>query len=235
MAVMKTRILAGLFVGVWAGLTALTVQAQNIAPYGDSVTTFGADPESSYRYWLYQKLSDAGFSFNFVGTGFGADNGTPANSWPDEQFSGHEGWSAADAAANVDAVIATSPDIVLLDFGSNDYDPAAGVKACLAEVRSSLDATMQSFAAYKSDIIILLAKPTPWVAHSAGEKKFMSGLSGAVSKAAKDEKKAGVHVIVVNLYGGFNARKDTMDGSHPNVIGEQKIANKYFQSLKKVL
>ena len=232
---MKTRILAGLFVGLWAGLGAFSIQAQNIAPYGDSVTTFGADPESSYRYWLYQDLSNAGFSFNFVGTGFGVENGTPANSWPEEQFSGHEGWTAADAAANVGDVINTGPDIVLLDFGSNDYDSNAGAKASLAEVRSSLDATMQSFAAYKPDIIILLAKPTPWVPQTSDERRFMSGLSGAVSKAAQDEKKAGVRVIVVNLFGGFNARKNTMDGSHPNVIGEQKIANKYFQALKKVL
>jgi lysophospholipase L1-like esterase len=56
-----------------------------------------------------------------------------------------------------------------------------------------------------------------------------------VAKAAADERRAGVHVVLVNLHGGFNARKDTKDGTHPNVRGEQKIANKYFQALRRVL
>jgi lysophospholipase L1-like esterase len=66
-----------------------------------------------------------------------------------------------------------------------------------------------------------------------GTRRFMSGLSGAVAKAARDERRAGVRVVVVNLHAGFNARKNTKDGSHPNVSGEQKIANKYFQALRR--
>jgi lysophospholipase L1-like esterase len=37
------------------------------------------------------------------------------------------------------------------------------------------------------------------------------------------------------LRAGFNPRSDTKDGTHPNVRGEQKIANRYFQALRKVL
>jgi lysophospholipase L1-like esterase len=39
-------------------------------------------------------------------------------------------------------------------------------------------------------------------------------------------------VVAVKL-GGFNLRKDTFDGVHPNEIGEQKIARKLFLALAK--
>ena len=62
-----------MFAGACVCLGGLSANAQvRILPYGDSVTTFGSAPESSYRYWLYTDLTDAGFNFPpdfvFVGT-----------------------------------------------------------------------------------------------------------------------------------------------------------------------
>ena len=239
---MKKQFLASVIAGACACVGCLSANAQvKILPYGDSVTTFGSAPESSYRYWLYTDLTDAGFQldvdFSFVGTESGTQDGPPANDWPAEEFSGNEGESSGEAAGEAASIAsATQPDIVLLDFGSNDYDASQSVKDTLAQTRANLDAIIQAFAAQNPNVTILLAKPTPWVVtldSPPGTKQFMSGLSGAVAKAAQDQKKAGVNVILVNLHGGFNARADTKDGSHPNVRGEQKIATKYFQLLRK--
>jgi acyl-CoA thioesterase-1 len=244
MAVMKKQILASVFAGACVCLSCLSANAQlRILPFGDSVTTFGSVPESSYRYWLYTDLTDAGFiyqqDFDFVGTEFGTQDGAPQNDWPAQQFSGDEGESSGGAAGEAAGVAsATNPDVVLLDFGSNDYDASQSVKDTLAQTRANLDAIIQAFAAQNPNVVILLAKPTPWVVtfdSPPGTKQFISGLGGAVAKAAADERRAGVNVVLVNLRGGFNARKDTKDGSHPNVRGEQKIANKYFQALRRRL
>jgi len=242
MVLMKKQILASMFVGacVWVG--GLSARAQvRILPYGDSVTTFGSAPESSYRYWLFTDLSNAGFTFQqdfvFVGTESGVQDGSPQNDWPAEEFSGNEGESSGEAAGEAAGIAgATQPDIVLLDFGSNDYDGSQSVKDTLAQTRANLDAIIQAFAAQNGNVTILLANPTPWVVAPGsppGTRKFMSGLSGAVAKAARDGRRAGVKVVVVNLHNGFNARKDTKDGEHPNVRGEQIIANKYFQALRR--
>jgi acyl-CoA thioesterase-1 len=242
---MKKQILALVSAGACIGLGCFSANAQlKILPYGDSVTTFGSAPESSYRYWLYTDLTDAGFVFQqdfvFVGTESGTQDGPPQNDWPAEEFSGDEGESSGGAAggeaANVAA--ATQPDVVLLDFGSNDYDASQSVKDTLAQTRANLDAIIQAFAAQNPNVVILLARPTPWLVTSdspPGTRQFMSGLSGAVAKAAADQRRAGVNVVLVNVRGGFNVRKNTKDGSHPNVVGEQKIANKYFQSLRRFL
>jgi acyl-CoA thioesterase-1 len=236
---MKRQNFAGLFVGLCLSIAPFIGEAQNIMIMGDSVTARGDSPESSYRYWLWQDLLGIGFQGAFVGNQYGVSDGAPLNSDFDQHYEGggttDDAWSTQDGIDNLGNANSQGADIVLLDLGSNDYNPGTDLKSNLAQVQANLETIMNGLAAQKPDIIILLAKPTPWVTSDRNEKRFMSGLSGAVSKAAKDEKKAGVNVIVVNLHGGFNARSDTKDGTHPNSRGEQKIANKYFHVLKKIL
>jgi hypothetical protein len=237
---MKKQNLLAWFIGVCAGLGGLVASAQTILPYGDSVTTFGANPESSYRYWLYEKLSNAGLNFAIIGTHWGVDIGAPANSWPQEWYSGHLGWTSGDAAnpSNLKPVAGKAPNIVLLDFGSNDI--LAGMD--LGTTTTNLETIIQAFAAANSGVTILLAVPTGFVTDPtlpakarSHQKSQQSKLAGVVNKVAATENKAGIRVIKVNLFSGFNPKKDTIDGAHPNVQGEQKIANKYFQALKKIL
>ena len=39
-------------------------------------------------------------------------------------------------------------------------------------------------------------------------------------------------VVVVDQATGFNANSDTFDGIHPNEVGEQKMATKWFDALE---
>jgi lysophospholipase L1-like esterase len=224
-----------------AGFGALAAGSQTILPYGDSVTTFGANPQSSYRYWLYQDLTGAGLSFQIIGTRRGVENGSPANSWPQEAYSGHEGWTSQDAAdpANLNPVASLAPDVVILDFGSNDILQGFDLNTT---TESNLETIIQAFAAANSGVTILIAVPTGFVVdpsltsrQKSQQKSQQSKLASVISKVVKAETKAGVRVIKVNQMSGFNPKKDTIDGAHPNVQGEQKIANKYFQVLKKIL
>ena len=236
MARMKKQILTTLIAGACICLGAFGARAQvRILPYGDSVTSFGSAPESSYRYWLFVDLTNAGYVFQqdfvFVGTRSGTEDGAPQNNWPAEQYSGGEGQTSLNAQTDSGNIAnATQPDIVLLDFGSNDFGNWG-----LDTTRANLDAAIEEMRAVNPNVIVLIAKPTPWIDTDPGAKKFMSQLSSTIGKVAQDEKKAGANVVVVNLFGGFNARKDTKDDVHPNVQGEQKIAKKYFNALKGVL
>jgi lysophospholipase L1-like esterase len=174
-----------------------------------------------------------------VGTTFGVEDGAPANSWPQEWFAGHEGWTSSDAvfSDNLNAALGTSPDVLILDFGSNDISPA-GIP--LSQTKENLTQIIQAFAAQNPSIIIFIAKPTPFAVDPSSskadqklQKKEQSQLVGIVSSIAQAERKAGVRVYGVNLFAGFNVKKDTIDGSHPNVKGEQMIAAKYFKNFKK--
>ena len=240
MALMKKQNFAGLFVGFCLCASPLIGQAQvdhvNIMPFGDSVTAFGSNPESSYRYWLWQQLQDAGFNnIDFIGHSSGVADGAPAQTGFDQSYEGGgNDWTSLTALNDADNAGNLNPDIVLLDFGSNDFGEGWET-ANAGATRTNIDQVIETLRAHNANVIILLAKPTGWVTSDRGEKKFQSALCGAIGKAAQDEKKAGANIIVVNLHGGFSPQKDTKDGTHPNVRGEQKIANKYFQALKKIL
>jgi lysophospholipase L1-like esterase len=237
---MKKQNLAGLFVGLCLCAAPLVGEAQvKIMPFGDSVTSRGSAPESSYRYWLWKDLTDAGITnFTFIGSQNGVSDGAPANSWPDENYEGGDGLTSSDAVgiAPSASTLDGGSDIVLLDFGSNDIAPA-GIP--LDQTISNLDQVIQTFAAQNSGVIVLIAKPTPFAPDPSSspqdqrlQRREQSQLASMIGKLAKTEKKAGINVIAVDLFGGFNVKKNTDDGSHPNVIGEQKIAKKYFTVLK---
>lgn len=241
---MKKQISVLLFAGACLCSSSLVAQAQvKIMPFGDSVTSRGSAPESSYRYWLWKDLTDAGYNnFVFIGNQNGTSDGNnPANTWPMEAYEGGDGWTSLDAL-NQSPSAATQnggPDIVILDFGSNDISPAGYP---LSETEANLEQIIQDFAAQNPNVIILIAKPTGWAPDPSSsrsdqhlQKREQSQLCGIVGKVAKTEKKAGVRVIAVNQFGGFSVKKDTIDGAHPNVIGEQRIANKYYKVLRKLL
>ena|SRR5690348_16254001 len=238
----------GLFGGfcVCCALT-LTGRAQvntvKIMPMGDSVTARGSSPESSYRYWLWKDLQDAGFNnFVFLGNQNGVSDGAPANSWPQEHYEGggpgNDAWSTQNGVSAAPSAAKSTPDFLILDLGSNDIifgiDPAT--------TQANLQTIIEDFAAANPNIIILMAKPTPFAVDPVAtsqekrvERRQQSQLVGIVSKVAKAEKKAGINVIAVNQFGGYNVKTDTKDGTHPNVRGEQKIARKYFTVLRKYM
>lgn len=247
---MKNRNFAVVIGSALLSLGTLTGLAQanhvNIMPFGDSVTSRGSAPESSYRYWLWTKLQDAGFNnIDFIGQNNGVEGGAPQNDWPDEEYEGGDGLTSADAlniapsAATFTGPNGATADIVLLDFGSNDISPA-GIP--LDQTINNLQQVIQTFANQNPNITILIAQPTPWAPDPSSppdqqrlQKREQSQLAGMIGRLARTERKAGIHVIAVNQFGGFSVKKDTIDGAHPNVIGEQKIANKYFAVLRKLL
>ena len=225
----------------------LTSRAQvntvKIMPMGDSVTARGSAPESSYRYWLWADLQEAGLTnFVFLGNQNGVSDGAPANDWPQESYEGggpgNDAWTSQNGADAAPSAASSTPDFVILDLGSNDIiygiDPAT--------TQANLQTIIEDFAAANPNIIILLAKPTPFAVDPTAtaqernqERRQQSQLAGIASNVGRAEKKAGINVIVVNQFGGYNVRTDTKDGTHPNVRGEQKIARKYFAVLKKYM
>ena len=248
MTVALMKKINGLVAGlcVCGGLT-LSAHAQvntvYIMPMGDSVTARGSSPESSYRYWLWKDLQDAGFNnFVFLGNQNGVSDGAPANAWPEERYEGggpsNDAWTSANGVDAAPSAARSTPDFLILDLGSNDIindiDPAT--------TQANLQSIIETFAAANPNIIILLAKPTSFAvvpSATSQEKRLVrrlqSQLAGMAAKLGKAEKKAGINVVVVNQFGGYNVRTDTKDGTHPNIRGEQKIAKKYFAVLKKYM
>lgn len=238
--------LAGACLCLAAGFTQAQVNAISIMPMGDSVTSRGSSPESSYRYWLWVDLTNAGFNVQFVGQNSGVSDGTPANSWPDEAYEGGplsgipdgDGWTTTDGIDDAANAASLTPQILLLDLGANDILGGSS----LGQIQTNLETIVETFAAADPGVIIILAVPTGFGADPSSTRQVQrqqranqSKMSGVVSRVVKTERKAGVDIEGINLFSGYNIRSDTVDLTHPNVRGEQQIAKKYYKKLSPIL
>jgi acyl-CoA thioesterase I len=215
-----------LLVAACAGLV-FTAQGQTrILPLGDSVTS-SFSPQNSYRCWLWRLLERNGYNADFVGTQWGVAGGPPAYDGFDMHHEGHPGWTSSDVLFNIEWIAsATVPDVVLLDIGANDV--IEGIPS--GQTCTNIVWIIRNLREVNPDVVILLAQTTPYAGQN---KQGMSRLREAVKRAATLAKREGARVASVNLAASFNVRKDTIDGIHPNITGERKIANRYYPVLKK--
>jgi acyl-CoA thioesterase-1 len=242
----KRNLFLLLFVSACASLISFTLCAQvTIEPFGDSITSRGSAPESSFRFWLWDDLDNAGYTndFEFVGLTSGVTGGGgPANPWPQEAYSGGEGLDTASALSDdmpQAAEVSGGPNIVLLEIGANDvldYEDNPGFTAGTTE--TNLEAIIQGFASVNPGVVILMATAprfltTPGPTQNQANTEIAK-VNNAIRKAAGVERKAGVDVVVVS-FGGYNPRTDTSDGTHPNIKGEQYLAKQLFDALRPVL
>jgi len=211
------------------GAAEMNATAQvRILPLGDSDTSSFA-PHSSYRYWLWHRLVDAGFNVDFVGSQHSVVGGVPANADFDQDHEGHPGWATPDVLENINSIAAaTQPDIVLIDLGANDV--ISGVP--LETTTENFILIIQRLRAVNPQVTILLAQTPPF---EGQDKVAMRLLRRAIRSVAKRENTRESRVYVVNLFGGFSVKKDTFDGMHPDESGEQKIAKRFFKVLRRVL
>jgi acyl-CoA thioesterase I len=213
-----------------------TTRTIRILPLGDSITQGGRSDraEYTYRYPLFYMLKDAGYPIDFIGslrTGLQSDavwpdrNGVPF----DLDHEGHYGWTTAQVRDKLPGWITTypaPPDIALIHLGSNDegawnYDNA--------------------IAHPLKDIIGLLRQSNPRVVVLAGHLiangRKARAIRPIVEQMAKEITTPASPVETVHHHDNWRDRPDdpatdTFDWAHPNPKGQQKMADKWFASMK---
>ncbi|MBI4832209.1 MAG: cellulose-binding protein [Candidatus Lindowbacteria bacterium] len=223
-----------------ASASANAKNALRILPLGDSITQADAN-HLGYRYRLWIKLIDAGVNFDFVGSS--DDNYFRNPEWPpykgrtfDRDHEGHWGW-CADEILNGPAgdeknkllvwLQGYTPDIVLMHLGSNDvfhFQDAAETAGELAEIINVLRAD-------NNRVIILLAKIIP--TKSLGANEGIEELNTQIEKMAGKMTADQSPVVIVDQYAGFKPEADIYDSIHPNQSGEEKMAAKWFEAIRK--
>ena len=206
-----------------------------ILPIGDSITQ-GDNSHNTWRRPLWQSLTNAGFSVDFVGSTNRqyAGPGIPGVYPPSPDFDlDHEGhWEfTVDAMAAALPFWLTNyppPDIALLHAGTRDCILGEAMTDTVLDLKAIID----TLRARNSHIVILLAKIIPTtLQQNANVTNLNAQLDGlAASKTAPASP-----VLIVDQYTGFNAGTDTYDGIRPLFSGESKMAAKWFTTLRIVL
>lgn len=210
-----------------------------ILPLGDSITQGGRNdrPEYTYRYPLYFMLKDAGYDVDFIGS---QRQGLNENAvWPDKNgvafdldHEGHYGWKTADARDHLPEWMAqypAPPDIVLIDLGSNDED-AASYQTAIIEPLKEIVAVLRS---KNPNVVVLLG-------HIISNGRKARSIRPLMEQMAREITTPTSPVVTVLHYKDWHERpglpySDTFDWAHPNLSGQQKMAEKYFTTMRPYL
>lgn len=212
-------------------LAGLAVAANDAPPrpirimaVGDSITA-GADFFSNYRYPLWEKLFGAGYVVEFVGT---QTSDSRIGSLAHE---GYGGKNTEYLAENVPAHFRDHPaDVVLLHSGHNhtaEEQPVPGIVAATEKL-------IAAFRAVNPRVTVLLAQVIP--AGKLPKYRYLPELNAALAALAARLDRPDQRVAIVDQTAGFDWRTDTVeDKVHPNARGAEKMAQAWFEALKKVL
>ncbi|NOX46072.1 MAG: hypothetical protein GXO89_03735 [Chlorobi bacterium] len=215
-------------------------------PIGNSITQLD-NQHYSYRYKLWKKLIDDGVDFDFVGSMTDHYNcGTPT--FPDYNghtfdtgHEGHWGWrcdeiinggnsSNCKGTGHLSTWLGSyTPDIALIHLGTNDMVQGQSVSGTINELKDIINILR----ADNPNVIILLAKLIP-----ANESLYPTWasriplLNAEIPSIATDMQDENSPIVIVDQFSGFDPTTDTFDGVHTNSLGEEKMAQKWFDAIQ---
>ncbi|MFI7639014.1 cellulose binding domain-containing protein [Nonomuraea sp. NPDC049400] len=149
---------------------------------------------------------------------------------------GHGGYSAtgiADQNQLPPWLDAAKPDIVLMHLGTNDmwggFLPTGTVLAAYTKLVGQMRANNPNMKIIVAQIIPMNPSGCPTCAAS------VVALNNAIPNWAAGLSTTQSPVVVVDQWTGFNPATDTGDGVHPNDTGFQKMADRWYPPLARVL
>ncbi|WP_102126791.1 RICIN domain-containing protein [Deinococcus planocerae] len=191
---------------------------RRVMPLGDSITD-GYNIPGGYRPELFQKLTAAALSTDFVGS---LRNGNLT----DRDHEGHSGWRIDEISARVDGwVDAYQPEVILLMIGTNDmiqnYD--------VARAPARLGALLDKINARRPAATVLVASIPPM--SDATRNNRARTYNAAIPNLVQTRAAAGRKVRFVDAYPQLTL-SDLADGVHPNAAGYSKLANVWMNALR---
>ena len=195
-----------------------------ILPVGDSITE-GGKTFSNYRYPLLEKLTAAGYRVEFTGSRTSASPAGPL------RHEGHSGKNAEFLAAMLEKNFSMNvADIVLIHSGHNHTNTEAPVRGIIA----ATEAMIRTARSVNPHVIVLVAQVIP--SGKLPKYEYLPELNVELAKLPARLTTAESPVLGVNMADGFNWRTDTIgDHVHPNALGAEKMAAKWFVALTNAL
>jgi lysophospholipase L1-like esterase len=186
----------------------------NILCLGDSITQ-GGNGYPSYRAQLVTKCS--GFPIAWVGTQTTCYGGNPETTTPHE---GHWGYTSAQINNLSASLSTTEADITLYCIGTND----CGLGYPVGDTLNHMAATIGYLRSANPNMVILIGTTL----RSTGlHEEFNLALASWVDTQSTTQSP----VMLVDLRTGFDRPTMTYDTHHPNAIGEEFVAQRWFGAL----
>ena len=194
----------------------------SILGLGDSVTR-GAKTYQSYLFPLWDKLFAAGYSFDFVGPNESTYRNKKLSN------SGFGGKTAEYLASHIDSIYQKYPaDIVLLHASHNHFDTENPIAGIIKAQQSIIHKILK----INPEAKILVAKVI--TSGKLPKYSYIPALNEATERMV--EQVDNENIFLVDQAEGFDWEKYTIaDKVHPNPAGAERMAEVWFDTLKKIL
>lgn len=194
-----------------------------IIAIGDSVTQGGGKTEEyTYRLPLSKMLKEAGYDVDFIGAQHSGLN--KSFKWPANFDNDHEGFygetaSSVEHSLRLDLAKLPPPDFALIHLGVGGLGSFNVIKPVVLPMRSIITQLRNK----NPKVHILISQ-----LHLNGYQAWYVRLH--LISLAMLENSAKSPVITVPHYIGWTA-KDTIDGMHPSISGQKKMAKAWFDNI----
>ena len=198
-----------------------------VMPLGDSITVGENGPKDvpppgyviGYRQRLYERLTNAGYVIDFVGSQAEGDLAIPAF---DTDHEGHSGCSDTQVADNLDNWLTTNPpDVILLHIGTNGLEVGTADEENILNIIDNHDI----------NTIVVLAKIINRQTYSSTTSQYNANLE----QMALDRISLGDNIVIVDMENALNYPDDLYSELHPNSTGYEKMAETWFNALTSFL
>jgi len=233
-----TGLLTALLLLVSIGAAHAQQPRVKILPLGDSISA-ASKYKVSYRYPLWQKLVDAGYNVEFVGSQ--TTEGKIVRSWDAYKGKPFPSANEAHSGFRTDQVLngipkytvglngwirKYVPDIALIHLGTNDLYQ----KQTPESTRDELQGIVLKLRQRNPRIKVLLAQIVPLpTKHSTQVPRY----NQLVAQLARKLDQPNSPVMAVDMFTGYSIATDMYahDPIHPSPAGEQKLADRWFKAL----
>ncbi|MEV4351271.1 GDSL-type esterase/lipase family protein [Actinoplanes sp. NPDC049596] len=193
-----------------------------VMPLGDSITAGGGSTQlDGYRADLRERLISAGLDVDFVGS-------APYGASADPDTEGHPGWTIEQVQEILtDRLAAYQPDVILLQLGTNNMNPArhaaAGAPAALTRMLETIRTARPAAQVFVARI--------PGTAFYGGQWQVNTGQYNAAVPAIVAAAGPRFHLVDQSGIGGL----DLADTLHPNNYGYAKMTWNWYRAMERVL
>lgn len=208
--IMKKKLLTVLSIILLVSFTGLKARQQkkNILFFGNSLTAgFGLDPELAFPNLIQQKIDEKNTNYTVINAGL-------------------SGETSAGGLSRIDWVMSQPIDIFILELGANDGLRGLPLESTRNNLQGILDKVKQKYPNVKIVIAGMMVPPNMGETYSNEFIKIYPELAGKNNA-----------VLIPFLLDGVAGNPDLNlpDGIHPNVEGQQIVAENIWSVLKPIL
>jgi hypothetical protein len=213
-----------------------------IMPLGDSITLGANSPAiSGYRGPLYTLLSNAGITFQYVGSSMENAGTLPATPIDERHHEGHSGFFiSADPVLfpyrggitnNLNAWLlpGIKPDIILLMIGTNDVDNNYDLPNAPSRLSNLISMISDKTTGLKPNAQLIVATIIP--INDTTENGWVQTYNSSLATVVSNHQKAGENVSMVDMYSAISTSSDLYDKLHPNDSGYNKMAQVWYDGI----